>query len=494
MNGLQDIQGITTLLSLLLVKPFVLLLIAGLLSVVWGKEAVETRYQILSIGFLSVVLLFPLEFFLPSYTLYWLPEINEIAHWGIYVIWGYSLFVFVGMTNYFNDLLGLEALARRAKIIPESSKLIGISNDIAERIGLQQSITLKVSSDISGPFVWGWLKPEVILPQDFSSRSQREIEHVLLHELSHIYRNDWIMLVIVKWLCVLLWFIPGIHWLADKHQEMSEQACDKMVVRCEADAVDYAEDLLKFAKHKNSNLALNVQGQSPLFARLAILINGGGNREQFNLSVADYMFLCGLVLVVAVSSLRIDFIQNAPRYLSFKAFPYDEIKALDEPKKKTTVNSNPLVKPIRPDHHIYKTPEKSENLSFYVNPEADLVGEIILEPVVVQTLSEPHIGQFNDFEVIHEVRPYYPIDALQRRIEGFALVTFDISKDGDVLNPKVTEASHKRIFDAASLQAIRKFKFSPVQIAGEAHGTEDATVCFKFEVHERSPPVVTCPE
>ncbi len=493
MAGPQEVQTIVTLLTLLLVKPLVLLFVVGLIYVLLHKQAVEVRYQVLSAGFLGVLLLFPLEFVVPSMPVYWLPQIKDLASWFEYGVWIYAMGVFMGLTRYFHNLLSLIEVASKANIIHSSDPLRVTMGDVVERLGLRQSITIKLSAEVSGPFVWGWIRPEVILPSDFSHRTQRQAEHILLHEFSHIYRNDWVMLMVVRLLCVLLWFVPGIRWLADKHQDMAEQACDNMVVRCEADAIEYAEDLLGFAKGKNNSLALNAQGQSPLFSRLAMLINGTIKREQLHLSLSDYVFLGSFCLVTIVSSLKIDFQENMPRYFSYKPFPYDEIKQLTE-NKSVVEDREEIIRPTRFNDSLYRIPEKAEAVNFDIEPFEGQSVNITLAPVVVQALADADLSHFSDFEVLHEERPYYPIEALQRKLEGYTLVTFDISDAGDVMNPEITDASHKRLFDHTALQAIRKFKFSPVNIAGEAHPTQGATVCFKFEIHERSPPSVICPE
>ncbi len=489
----NELLNIVTLLSLLVVKPLLLLLLVGSVYVLLRKQAVEIRYQILSAGFLGALLLFPLELFVPHVTLYWLPEFDGSVGWLNYVLWVYGAGTFIGLTRYFNNLLLLIDIAGKSEGITDESNLSNTISDVRERLGLQQAISVKLSDYNNGPFVWGWIKPEVILPKDLLEKSPRQIEHVLLHELSHIYRQDWIMLMVVQLLCVLLWCVPGIRWLAARHQDMAEQACDNMVVRCEADAVEYAEDLLDFAKRKNNNLALNAQGQSPLFARLAMLINGTIKRDQLHLSFSDYIFIGSLCVIVVLSSVKVDFIGSAPRYFSYELFPYSEIDRIVEETKQPQVVSD-VTLPVRPAEYLYQAPKNAEKIHFDVASIGNHHIDITLEPVEVKALVITNESRFSDFEVLDEARPYYPVMALQRKIEGYAVVEFDISETGEVIEPRVSESSHKRIFNQTSLQAIRKFKFTPVNIAGESHPTRGATVCFKFEIHERSPPSVVCPE
>ncbi len=85
------------------------------------------------------------------------------------------------------------------------------------------------------------------------------------------------------------------------------------------------------------------------------------------------------------------------------------------------------------------------------------------EPVAVQ-------GPIVDNEVIPIVRvpPRYPRKAARRNIEGVVTVTFTITKDGRVRDPRVLKATPEGVFDKEALKAILKWKFKPKQVNGQA--------------------------
>ena len=66
------------------------------------------------------------------------------------------------------------------------------------------------------------------------------------------------------------------------------------------------------------------------------------------------------------------------------------------------------------------------------------------------------------------VHPMYPQKAAQRGVEGWVEVEFTISKTGTVKDPKVVAAEPSRIFNRAALRAIRKWKYKPELVDGEA--------------------------
>lgn len=66
------------------------------------------------------------------------------------------------------------------------------------------------------------------------------------------------------------------------------------------------------------------------------------------------------------------------------------------------------------------------------------------------------------------VSPVYPARALSMGVEGFVTVEFIISTDGSAKDPVILNAQPARIFDKAVLDAIEKWKFSPISVDGEA--------------------------
>ncbi|NOQ65471.1 MAG: TonB family protein [Methyloprofundus sp.] len=66
------------------------------------------------------------------------------------------------------------------------------------------------------------------------------------------------------------------------------------------------------------------------------------------------------------------------------------------------------------------------------------------------------------------IPPVYPRKAARRRIEGWVKVKFTISKKGRVKNPVIIASKPKSIFNRAALKAIKRWKFKPHILNGEA--------------------------
>ena len=77
-------------------------------------------------------------------------------------------------------------------------------------------------------------------------------------------------------------------------------------------------------------------------------------------------------------------------------------------------------------------------------------------------------SQDGEYMPFFKPEPDYPTIALQRGIEGYVIVQFDVTEDGSVENPVVIEAKPPSIFDRSAIRAALKFKYKPKVLNGVA--------------------------
>jgi len=123
---------------------------------------------------------------------------------------------------------------------------------------LPQRIRLLEHHETKVPFTYGLFKPTILLPADVESWATERRRLVLMHELSHIQRNDWLIRMMAQCTCAVYWFHPLV-WLAARrvHAEQ-EQACDEHVVLLGARPSAYAAHLLDIARSIAPGRALPV--------------------------------------------------------------------------------------------------------------------------------------------------------------------------------------------------------------------------------------------
>ncbi|MGH9576498.1 MAG: M56 family metallopeptidase, partial [Terriglobales bacterium] len=107
---------------------------------------------------------------------------------------------------------------------------------------------LRVSAQCASPVTVGWLRPVVILPEDWRSWPEAKLDAVLAHEREHVRRRD----PLVQWLALLnrciFWFHPLAWWLERKLSDLAEEACDATVLRHGHTAQDYSQYLIDLAR------------------------------------------------------------------------------------------------------------------------------------------------------------------------------------------------------------------------------------------------------
>jgi TonB family protein len=78
----------------------------------------------------------------------------------------------------------------------------------------------------------------------------------------------------------------------------------------------------------------------------------------------------------------------------------------------------------------------------------------------------------------------YPSQAAANHVEGWVLVSYDVTEDGTVANARVVESEPPGLFDAAALQAVRGWRFNAGVARGKIVATEGVTSKVEFKLGE----------
>lgn len=150
---------------------------------------------------------------------------------------------------------------------------------IRENMRIRGEVTFRLSDKIASPLVAGYFKPMVLFPLALVNHLDiAQVEAILIHELSHIRRNDYLFNVLKSFVETVLFFNPFV-WLTSRiiHAER-EHACDDTVLAYTGDPVFYAQTLLQIAmasKSPEPQLALAATGRkkSELLNRIKHITN-----------------------------------------------------------------------------------------------------------------------------------------------------------------------------------------------------------------------------
>jgi beta-lactamase regulating signal transducer with metallopeptidase domain len=116
-------------------------------------------------------------------------------------------------------------------------------------MGIKRTVQIWLSDRVSSPVTIGCLKPVILLPAAIISQlSTQQVEAILLHELSHIRRYDYLLNLIINFIKTILYFNPFARLFVNTIERERENSCDEMVIQFSYRPHDYAAALLLLEK------------------------------------------------------------------------------------------------------------------------------------------------------------------------------------------------------------------------------------------------------
>ncbi|MCF3108531.1 M56 family metallopeptidase [Niabella sp. CC-SYL272] len=236
-------------------------------------------------GLMAGFALFLITFFVSLKTA---PAEQPILKWGISPEWSHSLLNYCAILYLLllifplrNILKNSTRLRRLRKNgigrVPGALKIFML--DAAGYLNIKRKVRLYTSSIISSPLTIGFLKPVILLPLALINQlTPQQLEAIILHELAHIRRNDYLINLVTQIVLTLLYFNPFARMLVKAQELDREKSADQWVLRFEYGRYMYASTLLQLARNPApaGDFALHVTGkESQLSNRVAAIMDGG---------------------------------------------------------------------------------------------------------------------------------------------------------------------------------------------------------------------------
>ena len=144
---------------------------------------------------------------------------------------------------------------------------------LGARIGLSRPVRLLVSALVQAPTVAGWLRPVVLVPVGaLGGLPAEHLEALLLHELAHIRRHDYLVNILQSVAEALLFYHPAVWWVSGHLRSERELCCDDVAVSVTGDGFTYAHALAQLEAYRPAHLiaavAANGGSLSDRIARL----------------------------------------------------------------------------------------------------------------------------------------------------------------------------------------------------------------------------------
>jgi bla regulator protein blaR1 len=149
-----------------------------------------------------------------------------------------------------SDLFQLHQI-RTTRVEPMGAAWDKHLDKLAARLQIPRKVKLLISRHVQVPVMLGFLKPLILLPVAMvNNLTEEQLEAVLLHELAHIKRNDYLLNIFQSIVETILFFNPFI-WLISKTIRIErEHCCDDLVIANTVQPLQYAHALVALEQYR----------------------------------------------------------------------------------------------------------------------------------------------------------------------------------------------------------------------------------------------------
>lgn len=173
---------------------------------------------------------------------------------------------------------------------------------ISSQLYINKEIRVFLSEHIATPLTIGFLKPVILVPvASINHLTTAQLEAVLLHELAHIKRHDYLLNMIVSVIELVLFFNPFTHLLGKTIRKERENSCDDWVLQFQYNASEYAEALLRIASLQTTPVfAMAASGRKKeLLLRVRRMIGQAESRAAYRKQVFAFFLVTVMLAGIA---------------------------------------------------------------------------------------------------------------------------------------------------------------------------------------------------
>ena len=476
----------TSLLAALTIKVSVILLLALICTLGLRRSSASARHWVLAAGVVSALAM-PVLHVLPMHTLRLRLSVpftgrsdvgllgtavvsqpagsaldrlrsavaalasDEMVGWLAVTIWLVGTVASTGVL--------LAGLARLRWLRASSDRLRDgpwrrLCSDLARSCGLKRGVDLLLGPRPELMATWGWRRPVIMLPASASNWPAERMRVVLLHELAHACRADWMLQMAAEGLRCFWWFNPLAWMVCRRIRRESEHAADDLVLSHGVPPATYATHLVELAREvrKSRQMWLSAPAmarRSHLKRRLSVMLNSRTNRRPIT-----RLARVGSLSVLVLNSLLVAGLQVGPVSAASLAESIGSTVEQEQPTEPSSERTEELVaratalkEPLQTVlDELHTTLGKSDRGAGR-STEPIRIGEGVRPPTR-----------------IHSVAPVYPPEAVTTRVQGVVGLEAVIGPTGEVTDIAVLLSVP--LLDDAATAAVRQWRYEPMHVDG----------------------------
>jgi bla regulator protein BlaR1 len=171
-------------------------------------------------------------------------------HNTIITIW--FLIICVKSIQLVVGLLGVRRL-KHTKVNQINLDWYNRLQQLADSLEIKKRIALLESGLAKAPMVIGAFKPVILIPIGLlTALSTEEVEAILVHELAHIKRRDYLVNLLQSLMEIVFFFNPAVLWISQLIKAERENCCDDMALSQSSNKVNYIRALVSCEEYQAS--------------------------------------------------------------------------------------------------------------------------------------------------------------------------------------------------------------------------------------------------
>lgn len=246
-------------------------------------------------------------------------------HWITYnanfIVLVWLLVIAFRCVQMFMGLRGIYIL-RHKGLTPAGDEWNKKLAQLATSIQVSKPVRLMQSAIAKVPMVTGHLKPIILLPAGvLTALPPDEIEAILLHELAHIRRRDYLVNMLQNICGMVFFFNPAVLWVSSLIKEERENCCDDIALAEVKNKKRFIHALISFQEYTlaTSSYVVGFPGRKEhLLNRVKRIVTN--NNKTLN-NMEKTLLATGIVI------------------LAFITFAFANAKQAHAPAKKAAVNT-----------------------------------------------------------------------------------------------------------------------------------------------------------
>lgn len=165
---------------------------------------------------------------------------------------------------------------------------------LSARLKIKQVIRIMESGIAKTPMVIGHLKPLILIPIGFiNALPVDEVEAILVHELAHIGRRDYLVNLLQSFLEIIFFFNPAVMWISQLIKAERENCCDDIALEQTGSKSGYIQALLSCQEYQLAAPGLSMalaRDKSKLLNRVKRMVNN--HNQSLNIMEKTLLTIC----------------------------------------------------------------------------------------------------------------------------------------------------------------------------------------------------------